>query len=66
MQATREDFDMFLESVKEIIDKDMKGTCFFDFKDYSEYIQELREFLNKNSEYKWEITTTHGIGIQKV
>ena len=67
MQATREDFDMFLKSVKRIInDKDMNGTCFFDFKDYSEFIQELREFLDKNSEYKWEITTTHGIGIQKV
>ena len=67
MQATREDFDMFLESVKRIInDKNMDATCFFDFKDYTEFLQELKEFLEQNSTDKWEITTKYGIGIQRV
>lgn len=67
MQATREDFNRFMEQVKNAIEDDnIDSTCFFDFKDYSNFIHELREFLDNNSTDRWEITTTCGIGIQKV
>lgn len=66
MKATREDFENFLEDVKKTItDKDISCTQIFDFKDYTEFAQELRNFLKYNSEDNWEILTKFGIGIER-
>lgn len=66
MVATREDFENFMKEVKKTItDKSVDNTTFYDFKDYGEFIHELKEFLQQNSTDNWEITTSLGIGIQR-
>ena len=67
MKATREDFEDFLKLTKNAIkDKNIGVHQLYNFKDYSEFIDELKIFLEKNSNDKWEIITTYGIGIQRV
>lgn len=67
MQATREDFELFLTETKKVInDKNIDNHTFYDFKDYTEFVHELKEFLKQNSTDKWQITTDFGIGIQRV
>ena len=66
MKATREDFENFLEDVKKTItDKDIGCTQMFDFKDYTEFVPELKQFLENNSQQEWEILTNFGIGIER-
>ncbi len=66
MKATREDFEKFIEEIKNTItDKSVDCTQFFDFKDYSEFLEELKMFLDKNSDEEWEILANFGIGIKR-
>ena len=66
MKATREDFEKFIEKIKNTItDKSIGCTQFFDFKDYSEFLEELKIFLKNNSTEEWEIITQFGIGIKR-
>lgn len=66
MKATREDFEKFIEEIKNTItDKNIDCTQFFDFKDYSEFLEELKTFLKDNSTEEWEILASFGIGIKR-
>ena len=67
MKATREDFENFIKEIKNTItDKSVDCTQFFDFKDYSEFLEELKTFLKNNSTEEWEIITQFGIGIKRI
>ena len=66
MKATREDFEKFIDEIKNTItDKSIDCKQFFDFKDYSEFLEELKTFLKNNSTEEWEIITRFGIGIKR-
>lgn len=68
MKATREEFENFLTEIKKGILQDTKigSAKHYDFKDYTEFLTELEEFLANNSTEKFEIWTSMGIGIDRV
>lgn len=66
-KATREDFEKFLKDIQNTINTpNWTGMKFFDFKDYSEFVEELNTYLLNNSNRKWKINTKFGIGIEEI
>jgi len=67
-KATREDFEEFIENLKraEIDNDNFGGTSRYNFLDYNDFVEELKEWLSQNSKKQWCINTDFGIGITKV
>ena len=65
--ATREDFENFMRDVKNAVNDDnIAVISYIDFKDYSEFLNELQDYLKTNSKDLWQIHTDMGLEIEKV
>lgn len=63
MKATRKEFEEFWTMAKENLTDNGFGCSYYDYKDYTEFTEELRARLDKYGFADVKIETSYGIGV---